>query len=506
VLRSFFWIFLFIIIVQGSEAQNSIPREFRGVWVATVGNIDWPSTKNLSTEDQKKEMIALLDHFKSLNFNAVIFQIRPSADAFYNSSYEPWSYYLNGTSNQAPAPYYDPLAFVIEEAHKRGMELHAWLNPYRAVVNYQEFRSNPFPLTYERPEWFINYGKNKYFDPGIPEVRAYTRKIVTDIVQNYDVDAIHFDDYFYPYKIQGQEFDDSISFSKYGGDLYPDRKDDWRRQNIDRIIQELNLTIKEIKPWVQLGISPFGVWRNQETDERGSNTRAGQTNYDDLYADVLLWMRNGWIDYVLPQAYWHIGHEKVDYREIVRWWSANSFGTHLYIGLGLYRLGNEAEDKAWNVQNPNQIEQQLDFNSSISQVGGTVFFSARSLTNEPFGFSELLLTKYFSSPALQPVGNDKEKFVPQPVIHVKLDKIKNKQYLLEWEVIPEKKEFEAVKFLIYAFGKNEAHDVNATDKLIGLTGETSLMLSKKNLEDTDSFMIVAVSRNNNLSSPVSIKL
>ncbi len=487
-------------------SQESVPREFRGVWVATVGNIDWPSEKNLSSYQQKKEIINLLDLFKSMNFNAIVFQIRPSADAFYNSKYEPWSFYLNGENNKAPFPYYDPLAFIIEETHKRGMEFHAWLNPYRAVVNYQEYRSNPFPLTYEKPEWFINHGKNKYFDPGLPEVRAYTTKVVTDIVQHYDIDAIHFDDYFYPYKVKDQEFNDQRSFKAHGGAFYPDHPDDWRRQNVNKIIQQLHHTIKTMKPWVQFGISPFGVWRNQSDDLRGSMTKAGQTNYDDLYADIILWMKNGWIDYILPQAYWHIGHEKVDYKEVVQWWSKNTFGTNLYIGHGLYKLGDKSEFEAWNLQKPTQIESQLALNKEIPNIEGSVFFSAKSFLQNPYQINEILKSDYFQNPVLQPIANKNEKFTPQPVTDARLTRLKNKQYLLEWDVTPEKLSFQAVKFLVYHFAQGEVHNINKTSNILSLTGERFLEIPKKSLESGDSLIIIAVSKNNNLSSPVSIKL
>ena len=500
-------LFLFVILnFNDALSQQSVPREFRGVWVATVGNIDWPSDKNLSTGEQKKEIINLLNLFKRLNFNAIIFQIRPAADAFYNSKYEPWSFYLNGENNKAPFPYYDPLAFIIEETHKRGMEFHAWLNPYRAVVNYQEYRSNPFPLTYEKSDWFINYGKNKYFDPGLPEVRAYTNKIVTDIVQNYNIDAIHFDDYFYPYKIGNQEFDDKRSFKAFGGEFYPDQQDNWRRQNVNRIIQELQHTIKTLKPWVQFGISPFGVWRNESDDSRGSATKAGQTNYDDLYADIVLWMSKGWIDYILPQAYWHIGHDKADYKEVVGWWAKNSFGTNLYIGHGLYRLGDLNEDKAWNLKNPTQIERQLEVNTHLSQIQGSVFFSAKSFIKNPLQINDLLQNKYFKRPVLQPVSNKNERFTPQPVSKAQLTKLKSKQYLLEWEVTPENVSFQAVKFLIYHFDKGEVHNIYKSDNIISLTGESQLLIPKKTLQSGDSLLIIAVSKNNNLSSPVSVKL
>ena len=506
ILRTILVLLIFLINVNFIRSQETFPREFRGVWVATVGNIDWPSTKNLTSDQQKKEIIYLLDLFKSMNFNAIVFQIRPSADAFYKSKYEPWSFYLNGENDKAPLPYYDPLAFIIQETHKRGMEFHAWLNPYRAVVNYKEYKSNPFPLTYEKPEWFINHGENKYFDPGLPEVRAYTNKVVTDIVQHYDIDAIHFDDYFYPYKIKGQKFNDQRSFKAHGGSFYPDEPENWRRQNVNQIIQELHRTIKTMKPWVQFGISPFGVWRNQSDDQRGSLTNAGQTNYDDLYADIVLWMKNGWIDYILPQAYWHIGHEKVDYKEVVQWWAKNSFGTNLYIGHGLYRLGNIEEDQAWNVQNPTEIERQLTTNKGIPAIKGSVYFSAKSFIENPFKINEMLEKNFYQNPILQPIANKKEKFTPQPVSNVRLSKLKSKQYLLEWDVTAENISFQAVKFLVYLFNQGETHNIYKVSNIIGLTGENQLEISKKTLQSGKSLIIIGVSKNNDLSSPVSIKI
>jgi len=487
-------------------SQETLPREFRGVWIATVGNIDWPSQKNLSTLQQKKEILHLLDLFHDLHFNAIIFQIRPAADAFYNSKYEPWSSYLTGTNDKAPAPYYDPLAFIIEETHKRGMEFHAWLNPYRAVVNYQEFQSNPFPLTYEKSEWFVNYGKTKYFNPGLPEVRAYTNKVVTDIVQNYDIDAIHFDDYFYPYTIKDAEFPDLETFKTFGGRYYPDHINDWRRENVNLIVKELYETIKTIKPWVQFGISPFGVWRNKRDDQRGSPTEAGQTNYDNLYADVLLWIKNGWLDYVLPQAYWHIGHPKVDYKTVVRWWADNSFGTNLYVGQGMYRLGDKEQDPAWMKVTPTEIEKQLELNKSASQIQGNAFFSAKSFVQNPFKINQILRGNYFKYPALIPVVNKDINFTPEVVINAKLDKVKNKEYLLQWETLPENVENQAVKYLVYQFNTHEVQNLNQSANLIALTGENKLSIPKKDLKDAKTLVIIAVSRNNNMSFPVRVEV
>ena len=503
---SSFLLAIFILSSIRTVSQSDIKREFRGVWIATVSNIDWPSSRNLTTSQQKEEFIELLDMCKSMNFNAVIFQVRPAADAFYESKFEPWSTYLTGMSGEAPAPYYDPLAFLIEETHKRGMEFHAWLNPYRAVVNYQEYQPKPFPLTYERPEWFINYGKNKYFDPGIPEVREYTLKIVSDIVQNYDIDAIHFDDYFYPYKIEGVPFPDEQSFKDHGGSFYPNEREAWRRNNVNLIINQLHTRIKEIKPWVQFGISPFGVWRNGDKDPRGSDTRAGQTNYDDLYADISLWIKRGWVDYLIPQAYWHIGHEKADYEKVVKWWAENAFGTRLYVGHGLYKLDNAQMDVAWRSQKPTEIEKQLQFNKSISKIQGSAFFSASSLKKNPFGIQNRISSGSYSQVALGPIADNSVKRVPQSVKNIRLEPSKNKGFTLSWESPPENREKEAIRYLVYTSSEDGPIDYQGSETKTVLTGMTNLELTKKEAKSIRTIVIRAVSRNNNVSDPVSLKL
>ena len=498
----FLLLFLFTLKVFSQQHDE---REFRGVWIATVDNIDWPSSSGLSTDEQKKEIINLLDLYKSLNFNAIIFQIRPSADAFYNSKYEQWSGWLTGKNGDTPLPYYDPLAFIISETRKRGMEFHAWLNPYRAIVNYKKFQSNPLPLTYNKPEWFINYGNNKYFDPGIPEVRAYTNKIVADIVQQYDIDAIHFDDYFYPYKIENEEFTDNLSFQKYGGEFYPNNLDDWRRENVNIIIKELKTTIKSIKPWVQFGISPFGVWRNKSDDINGSDTEAGQTNYDDLYADISLWLKNGWLDYILPQAYWHIGFKKADYSKIVNWWASNSYQTNLYIGHGLYRMDVKKENKAWRKQKPTEIEKQLDLNKTIPQIKGSVFFSGKSFLKNPFKINEVLKNNYYKLPILPPTTNKEIKYIPEPVFNVNFSKLNSKNQRLSWSSISENKEKEAVKYLVYYFDKGEKISFDSNSNIVAITGEQHFDFNKKVFKKGSIFSIVAVSRNNNKSNPLYIK-
>src|SRR5882757_315565 len=280
--------------------------EFRAAWVTTVENIDWPSRKGLPADSQKLEFLRLLDMHQHNGMNALVVQVRPAADAFYPSPYEPWSEWLTGVQGKPPFPYYDPLQFMIEETHKRGMEFHAWCNPYRAVYAVGKSSVSPTHITRLHPEWFLNYGGTLYFDPGNKEVQQYVTRVIRDIVHRYDVDALHFDDYFYPYPVPGKDFPDDVSYTKYGNAM---DRGDWRRSNVDSIILHIGTMIKEEKKYCKFGISPFCVWRNNSKDPEGSQTQAGLTNYDDLYANILLWLKNGWIDYVAPQLYLEIGYK-----------------------------------------------------------------------------------------------------------------------------------------------------------------------------------------------------
>lgn len=388
-LVTFLWIFS-----TSAFAQTSPKRELRAVWIATVANIDWPSSRSLSSPQQQQEFINLLDQFKNNGFNAVVVQVRPAADAFYNSTYEPWSEYLTGTQGMAPSPFYDPLAFMIEEAHKRGMEFHAWFNPYRATMSLNT-NVAPTHISRVRPQWMVTYDGRKYFDPGIPETREYVTHVITDVVKRYDIDAVHFDDYFYPYPVPNRDFNDASSYRQYGHGM---DKDDWRRANIDSLIAMVHRGIHDTKPWVKFGISPFGVWRNHDRDFEGSYTHGGQTNYDDLYADVLLWLRNGWIDYVAPQLYWEFGHRLVAYDVLVNWWAQHGYGRQVYIGHGVYRLGSSA---AW--KNPNELPNQVAAARSLATVQGSIFYSAKSFAGNPFGIQDSLRTHLYKYPALRPV-------------------------------------------------------------------------------------------------------
>lgn len=376
------------------QAYTQAKPEFRGAWIATVDNIDWPNKGEYNGGNQRQQFIDLLEMHKRNGLNAVVVQIRPSADAFYPSSYEPWSEWLTGKQGRPPVPYYDPLQFMIAETHKRGMVFHAWCNPYRAEFFIGKSSIAPTHITKIHPEWFLTYGDKRYFDPGNKEVQVFVTNVIKDIVSRYAVDGVHLDDYFYPYKIAGKEFPDNASYAKYGNDM---KREDWRRANVDSFIVMLNKAIKESNPSCVFGISPFGVWRNKDKDQEGSDTRAGQTNYDDLYADILLWLKNDWIDYVAPQLYWEIGFKAADYAVLLDWWSKHTYGKQCYIGLGIYRAGSNG---AW--RDKTQIPRQIEMLRNTPNVQGMIFYSSKSFVNNPNGWCDSLRLNYFKDPASIP--------------------------------------------------------------------------------------------------------
>ncbi len=390
-----------------------IPREFRGVWIATVANIDWPTSATDSYEKQKRDFIALLDHYKGLNFNTVIVQIRTAGDAFYPSNLAPWSKYLTGKEGKAPNTLENPLSWMIKESHARGLEFHAWLNPYRATFDMKTELLSPDHDYHRHRDWMIKYGTKYYYNPGLPEVKKHLLAVIAEIVENYDIDAIHFDDYFYPYKIAKEVFPDKKTYDQY---KKPGQsQDDWRRQNVSELILAVNQTIKSRKPWVQFGISPFGVWRNQAMDPKGSPTRAGQTNYDDLYADVITWMREGWIDYLIPQIYWSMEHPLASYRKLNDWWSNNHNGTHIYIGNGPYKI-REDSDAAWKI--PAELNTQVSYTRTLPTVQGNAFFSARSLYSKNQDVASKLKHELYDKPTLPPSFEPKSAaIIDIPVVY-----------------------------------------------------------------------------------------
>ncbi|MEV5507193.1 glycoside hydrolase family 10 protein [Streptomyces orinoci] len=363
----------------GTESRQK--REFRGMWAATVANIDWPSRPGLAPDRQRAELLALYRAALERRLNAVLLQIRPTADAFWPSRHEPWSEYLTGTQGRDPG--WDPLAFAVREAHRRGLQLHGWFNPYRVANHTDPSRLAPGHPVRRHPGWAVPYGGKLYYNPGLPEVRHFVEDAMLDAVRRYDLDGVHFDDYFYPYPVAGQEFPDADAYRRHGQG-FPSRAA-WRRDNIDRLVREMHRRIKEHKPQVRFGVSPFAVWRNHGTDPRGSNNRAGVQTYDDLYADTRGWVRKGWIDYIVPQVYWHIGNPAADYAVLVAWWARTVRGTgvRLYIGEALYRQGAAGQPAPW--QDPGELSRHLTLDRRYPEVGGNVYFSATQVVTDPIG-------------------------------------------------------------------------------------------------------------------------
>ncbi|MFG3687087.1 glycoside hydrolase family 10 protein [Micromonospora sp. NPDC047740] len=383
------------------------PRELRGMWITTVNNIDWPSRPGLPAETVRAEFRSWLDLAVRRNHNAVFVHVRPSGDALWPSRYAPWSQWLTG-SRDGRDPGWDPMEFMVAEAHARNLEFHAWFNPYRggqpATVGGPGPRLDQLapahPLR-RHPDWVVTYpsagrpGSRLYFNPGVPEARKFVEDSMLEAVQRYDVDGVHFDDFFYPYPEAGQDFPDGAAFARYGRGFAD--KHDWRRDNVNTLVREMSERIKAIKPWVKFGISPFGIWRNKRTDPAGSAT-AGLQSYDDIYADTRLWVREQWLDYVVPQLYWHIGFGKADYAKLLPWWAATVRGTRvqLYIGQADYRVG---ERGAW--RDPAELDRQLALNRRHG-VNGSVHFSAKQVRADKLGAVSRYSEAHYAGPALVP--------------------------------------------------------------------------------------------------------
>lgn len=435
-------------------------REFRGAWIQTI----YQGYDKRSTEQNKAYLTQLLNDLQRIGINAVIFQIRPCADAFYQSDIEPWSSHLSGKTGKAPAQIWDPLQFMIDEAHKRGMELHAWLNPYRASTgDAVTFPANHILKTH--PERFVKYGKGYYFNPALSENRHYICRVVADIINRYDVDGIHFDDYFYPYPIGKQKFADEADYAASGSEL---SLDDWRRQNVDLLIEQVHNTIADFKPWVRFGVSPFGIWRNVTSDPKGSNT-AGLQNYDDLYADVPLWAEKGWIDYQIPQLYWEIDHKAAPYGELAPWWIANSRGRHVYLGQDAQKTA-----KAGELGRKMQLASEAD---------GNCWWYAASLSSLSDSLSHI-----YATPALVPEYLWKPS---QPADKPTSVEFSNGQ--LKWDNAPE-----AAKWVVYRFDSEKDIDIENPAAICAVTYSNTYSPARAGI-----YVVTALDRTNCESAPSS---
>ena len=431
--------------------------------------------------------------------NAVMFQVRPSTDAFYAKGREQWSMFLTGKQGVAPEPFYDPLEFAITEAHKRGMELHAWINPYRATTSLVDSLTSADHISRIHPDWFFTYGDKKYFDPGLPEVRHYLVDVIMDIVRNYDVDGIHFDDYFYPYPGKAP-LPDSITFQLHGHGFA--NIEDWRRNNVDLLIKNLSESIRAEKKHVKFGISPFAIWRNKAQDPDGSESNGGLSGYSALYADARKWVKEGWLDYINPQLYFPFGYAPAPYEKLLDWWAANSFGKHVYIGQGVYRAMEDREGWRDRQQLPNQVRYLRD----NPNVQGSVYFSSKSLTDNLAGFRDSLQHNFYRYPALQPTMPWLSEAKPAQPLNVREDKFlflpRMRKARIRWDSPAQ--EANVYGYVVYRFEENEPISLENAKNIVKISFDNAtLAFHDETAERGKSYqyVVTSIDRLKNESAP-----
>lgn len=476
---------MMLLCAYPAKAQKAPKREFRGAWIQCVNE----QFQGLSKEEMQRTLSYQLDELAKDGVNAIIFQVRAECDALYNSPYEPWSRFLTGRQGQNPG--WDPLAWMVSECHKRGMEIHAWINPYRAKTKgTSALASNNIAV--KHPERVFEYDGLYILNPALPENREYICKIADDIVRRYDIDGFHIDDYFYPYPVAGKAIPDA---KEYNADSRGMSIGDWRRDNVNKFIEQLHDSIRQTKPWVKFGVSPFGIYRNARSSSIGSNTR-GLQNYDDLYADVLEWVNNGWIDYCVPQLYWQIGHKTADYETLIKWWNEHAGNRPLYIGEDVERTIKYAD-----VDNPNtnQVAAKHKLHEQCKNVDGTVLWYAKAAVDNYDRYGVFLRNYYWKSPALQPLMpfiDDKAPKKPR-----KLKAHQNSTNLLLTWMAPKGNGWkdEAVKYVVYQFKPGESVDISDPSHIISLTNHQSLETVKPAESGKYIYVVTALDRMSNES-------
>lgn len=488
-----FIFFLFSIITPCGAYAQQPKREFRGAWIQCVNN-QWNS---IGRDQMQKTLTYQLDELKRSGINVILFQVRAEGDALYQSQLEPWSRYLTGLQGRAPQPMWDPLQWMVEECHRRGMELHAWINPFRAKTKGTPALTSTYYK--QHPERFFEYDGLWLFDPGIPENRAYICEVVQDIVSRYDVDGLHIDDYFYPYPVPGVKIPDDRSYQMYGNGM---PRDDWRRQNVNFFIRDLFYTIHATKAWVKFGVSPFGIYRNQKNDPNGSRTN-GTQNYDDLYADVLEWVRQGWIDYNIPQIYWEIGHKAADYATLARWWDANAGKRPLIIGQDVERTV-----KFNDTTNPEltQVFQKYNLQRALPNVVGSCQWYAKACVDNPKNYTTALRQSYHAFPALQPQMPWIDKKAPKKVRKAKVVWT-NDGPVLFWTAPRGKKPMDrATQYVVYRFAKGQRVNITDPSYIVTITSQTFLKLPYNGGDQRFTYVVTALDRLQNESHPVRQKV
>ena len=484
---------LLLLLAVTAMAQNP-KREFRGAWIQCVNG----QFQGMGRDAMQQTLSYQLDELQKSGINAIFFQVRAEGDALYASELEPWSRYLTGQQGLAPNPYWDPLQWMVEQCHARQMECHAWINPYRAKTkgtvalakNHAYFRS---------PGSFFNYEGLMIFDPGCPENRDFICQVAADIVSRYDVDGLHIDDYFYPYPVAGVAIPDDASYAQYGGGM--DRAD-WRRQNVNLFMKQMHETLRRVKPWIKFGVAPFGIYRNKKNDPNGSETN-GLQNYDDLYADVLLWVREGWVDYNIPQIYWEIGNKAADYDKLIHWWSANAGERPLYVGQDVTRTCNHPDP-----QNPqvHQMGRKYDLQRSLPGIYGSCQWYAKAVVDNVGNYGLTLRQVYHNTPALQPLMPWIDKKAPGKPRKTKVVWTEDGPVLF-WTAPKAKGVMdEAHQYVVYRFLKGEPQDLEDSRNIVCITSDTFFPLSYEGGENTYYYVVSALDRMHNESKSAKKKV
>lgn len=491
------WAFFIMVVFAGCgtrrkvlpEPAKPVKREVRAAWLPTIFRTEYSSAGSEGTQKILEQRIRELHR---LGCNVIIFQVRPESDAFYRSKHEPWSRFLTGMQGMAPNPEWDPLSFVVKLCHQLGMELHAWINPYRAASNINVPLSSKHPYNVH-PEWFVTYNNQLLYDPGVPDCRKHICNVVRDIVMNYDIDAIHLDDYFYPYPAGGLPFPDDRSFALYGNGYTQATKGDWRRTNVNKLMGEIKSTLLYTKPWVRLGISPFGIYRNRRSWAKGSTT-SGLQNYDDLYADVLEWINRGWVDYIAPQIYWNKGTKAADYDVLTTWWgNLHLHNTQLYIGQDVKRT-----------MDGRQLHHKLALSRRHSH--GNVWWPGDELIRNYKGVADSLATRYQHFKALPYAYSSLHNGRPKPVPSLHAEWV-SEGYVLMWEDLRQPNDpVEPFYYAVYAFPKGVKPDVENSRFLVQVSTAPYYVLPYKNGQLSYTYLVTAIDRFWNESKPAKINL
>ena len=490
--KTFFPLTLLLVslLLTGCASSSSVgapddgtKRQFRGAWIQAV-NGQWT---DVGRDNMQRTLTYQLDELQKDGVNAIIFQVRPECDALYESKLEPWSRFLTGQQGLAPQPYWDPLQWMVDECHRRGMELHAWINPYRAKTKTTNELATSH-VAVKHPDWVFSYDGLYILNPALEASRQYTCRVVEDIVSRYDVDGLHIDDYFYPYPVAGQQIPDTQLYQQTGGAFAS--IGDWRRHNVDLLIRDLHKTIHRVKPWVKFGVSPFGIYRNKKNDPNGSLTN-GLQNYDDLYADVLTWLENGWVDYLVPQLYWEIGNKAADYKELIQWWNRYAAQRPLYIGEDVERTAKFGD-----------MAQKMQLHEQMKNVGGTVLWYAKAAVDNVGGYGTQLRNSYWRTMALQPRMDFIDGIAPKPIRKPKVIET-GEGPVIFWKA-PKGNGWknEAVKYVVYRFRQGEPIHIANTSHIIATTTNTFLRISPDRAMAT--YVITALDRMGNESEGRSV--